>query len=117
MCNSSLLLWDHQATGRDCSLSTTSVDRRSPLSMPRAEVVTALLARRESTCYEKLRFRPFFRSFYPHPAHKSSLRVGRVFRQPSLGRCPLANWPTLRSPFDPAKPGASAHFTFPDITG
>jgi len=25
------------ATGRDCSLSTTSVDRRGPPSMPRAE--------------------------------------------------------------------------------
>ena len=27
-----------EATGRDCSLSTTSVDRRGPPSMPRAEL-------------------------------------------------------------------------------
>src|SRR5208337_3154666 len=44
------------ATGRDCSSSTTWVNRRGPPSMSRAEVVTALLARSESTCYEKLRF-------------------------------------------------------------
>ncbi len=73
---------------------------------------------RGSTCYEKLPFRPPFRAFYPHPANKSSLRVGRgSCGMPSLRRCPLANWPTLRSPFDPAKPVASVHFAFPDIMG
>ena len=36
---------------------------------------------------------------------------------PSLRRCPLEDWPTLRSPFDPAKPVASVHFAFPDIMG
>src|SRR5208337_3851750 len=33
------------ATGRDCSLSTTSVSRRGPPSMPRAELGTALPTR------------------------------------------------------------------------
>ena len=47
---------DCQATGRDCTLSTTSVNRRGPPSMPRAELGTALPTRRESTCYDMLRF-------------------------------------------------------------
>jgi len=55
MCNSSLLLWDHQATGRDCSLSTTSVDRRSPLSMPRVELGIHGLNRWAVKCWEMLR--------------------------------------------------------------
>ena len=47
--------YNHQATGRGCSLSTTSVNRRGPPSMPRAKRVTALPTRQGSTCYEKLR--------------------------------------------------------------
>jgi len=45
---------DHQATGRDCSLSTTSVNRRGPPSMPRAELGTAPLPGRgqhATKCY------------------------------------------------------------------
>jgi len=53
------------------------VNRRGPLSMPRAEPVTALPTRQGSTCRESYDFRPFFRVLYPHPANKSSLRVGR----------------------------------------
>jgi len=45
--------------------------------MPRAEPVTALPTRQGSTCRESYDFRPFFRVLYPHPANKSSLRVGR----------------------------------------
>src|SRR5208337_2254210 len=52
----SLRSCDRQATGRDCSLNTTSVNRRDPPSMPRAELVTALPSRTGSTCYEMLRF-------------------------------------------------------------
>src|SRR5271157_2580059 len=45
---------------------------------------------------KKSPFRPLFRAFYPHPASKSSLRVGRgSCGMPSLRRCPLANWPRI----------------------
>jgi len=45
---------------------------------------------------KKSPFRPLSRAFCPHPAHKSSLRVGRgSCGMPSLRRCPLANWPRI----------------------
>jgi len=54
-----------EASGRpngDCSSTTTSVDRRGPTSMPRAEPVTALPARQGVTMLRHATFSGFGRS-------------------------------------------------------
>src|SRR5208337_2365956 len=61
--HSSLPSCDHHATDRDCSLSTTSVDRRGPPSMPRAGLVTALPARQGANMLRNATFSGFGRNF------------------------------------------------------
>jgi len=53
--SSDLLDFIH-ATGRDGSLSTTSVNRRGPPSMPRAELGTVLPTRQGSTATQSYDF-------------------------------------------------------------
>ena len=70
--------------------------------MPRAEPVAAHPT--GLTCYDMLRFRdfrPLFRAFYPHPAHKSALRAEAATHRPAPGKPvwpPSSTWPLFSRP-------------------